>query len=616
MSEAPPVLEHPYGTLEPFEAYRERTNWIFEPERNLKPRLKIDRSHPEATVTDLRDILTGSGRLYDRGSPVRVVFDHTLDGSVAHSMTADSLTLETHFSCQPYVLAKTDDGWVERDAPLPPQMARMYLGWRGEWNLPPLNGIATTPLLSDDGSIRSARGYDTATGLWCERVPDVGDLVPLRPTRAQAEAALALIRDAFKTFCFADAETIKESGVSIVDLSKQPGLDESSFLTALLGAVCRPCLWFAPGALFRGAPYSGSGAGKGKLARCICAVAYGRQPSAVTAGGSAEELEKRISASLLEGGPAVLLDNFNNVTLRSASLESALTERPAKVRQFRTLDLIPLNALAQLFVTGNGVLLAQDIVRRFIPTEFDAGMEDPERRSFPGGDILANTVHRRPELLAALLTIWRWGRGSGDIKRGVVLGSYERWCAWVRDPLLALGCRDPVDRLSEAKARDPFRQTISALFDAWWRHHGSSPQTAHQLDTEVQKIIDPQGRGRQYVVVQLEKLAGTRLAGFVLTHQRGLSSYAVATYALQRRADGNFTDQTDGPHDDDAISPQFVKEAELQSMKAAVSGEANMDQAGGHGDHADHQSCVWNAALNENDELGESGHVTTRDGLI
>jgi hypothetical protein len=32
-----------------------------------------------------------------------------------------------------------------------------------------------------------------------------------------------------------------------------------------------------------------------RLGSCICAVAYGRQPSAVTAGGSSEELEKRIA---------------------------------------------------------------------------------------------------------------------------------------------------------------------------------------------------------------------------------------------------------------------------------------------------------------------------------
>ena len=325
-------------------------------------------------------------------------------------------------------------------------------------------------------------------------------------------------------------------------------MDESSFLTALLGAVCRPCLDLAPGALFRGAPYSGSGTGKGKLARCICAVAYGRRPSALTAGGTPEEMEKRISAAMLEGGPAVLFDNFNNVTLRSASLESALTERPAKVRQFHTLNLIALNALASVFVTGNGVLLAQDMVRRFIPVDFDARMEDPERRSF-AGDILTEMTRKRQGLLAALLTIWRYGRFAGDLNRGASLGSYEQWCAWVRDPLLNLGCRDPVKRLGEVKQRDPFRRMIGALFAAWWKHHGSSPQTAHQLDIEVQRIIDPHGRGRQYVTSQLETLDGTRLGGFILTRQKGLAFYAVATYALQETGHHNFTSPADGTDD-------------------------------------------------------------------
>ena len=99
----------------------------------------------------------------------------------------------------------------------------------------------------------------------------------------------------------------------------------------------------------------------------------------------------------------------------------------------------------------------------------------------------------------------------------VVLGSYEQWGEWARDPLLTLGCRDPVERLSETKAQsDPMRQMTSDLFATWWQHHGSSSQTAHRLDPEVQKIIDPHGRGRQHVAAQLEKLAGTRIAGFVL----------------------------------------------------------------------------------------------------
>jgi hypothetical protein len=90
-------------------------------------------------------------------------------------------------------------------------------------------------------------------------------------------------------------------------------------------------------------------------------------------------------------------------------------------------------------------------------------------------------------ILSALLTIWRYGRRSNGIKCGVVLGSYEEWCAWVRDPLLSLDCRDPVERLSETKARDPMRQMTSDLFATWRQHHGSSSQTAHRLDLEVRK---------------------------------------------------------------------------------------------------------------------------------
>jgi hypothetical protein len=259
----------------------------------------------------------------------------------------------------------------------------------------------------------------------------------------------------------------------------------------------------------------------------------------VTSGGSQEELEKRISSALLEGGPAVLLDNFNNITLRSSSLESALTERPAKVRQFRTLDLVTLNALASMFVTGNGVLLGRDLVRRFIPTELDAGTEDPERRPFDG-DIIAEMTDRRAELLIALLTIWRWGR-QNRLKRGIVLGSYEVWCSWARDPLIALGCRDPVIRVLETKQRDPHRQATHDLFLTWRAHHHDNPVKAYDLHLEVQKIIDPQGRGRQFVATALEKLAGARLGGFILTRQESYGKWSGATYAVQ---------EANGPHDD------------------------------------------------------------------
>ena len=64
---------------------------------------------------------------------------------------------------------------------LPSWFALMYLEWWGEWQLPPLNGVASAPLLQDDGTINSTEGYDPASGMWCEDVPDLTGLVPEHP---------------------------------------------------------------------------------------------------------------------------------------------------------------------------------------------------------------------------------------------------------------------------------------------------------------------------------------------------------------------------------------------------------------------------------------------------
>jgi hypothetical protein len=307
-------------------------------------------------------------------------------------------------------------------------------------------------------------------------------------------------------------------------------MDESSFLCSLLTAACRPSLHLAPGAFFGAAPMSGAGVGKGLLVRCINAIAFGRQPFAVTGGGNREEQEKRIAAALISAGPALFLDNFNNTTLRSAALASALTERPAQVREFGKLEFIVLNAHAFVALTGNGLALSEDLVRRFITTLLDARVEDPEQRCFVGS-ILAEVTRRRAGLLAALLTIWRWGR-QAEVRAAKPLGSYEQWCSWVRDPLVALCCRDPVERISETKQRDPGRQTIAALFDIWWKHHHDSPMKANDLHDDVKHAADPQGRSRQFLVAYLEKLAGTRLGGYVLTRQGSPGKWGLTTYKL------------------------------------------------------------------------------------
>src|SRR4249919_3164585 len=139
-----------------------------------KPRLHINHYDPYQTVTALRDLLADSGDLYDRGVPVRLAFNQTQRGMVAQVLTPDVLVLMASKICRPYVLKGRD----KLDEVLPRSFAVMYLGWHGEWRLPPLNGIASAPLLRGDGTIKSTQGYDLATGMWCENVPDLTTLVP------------------------------------------------------------------------------------------------------------------------------------------------------------------------------------------------------------------------------------------------------------------------------------------------------------------------------------------------------------------------------------------------------------------------------------------------------
>jgi hypothetical protein len=368
--------------------------------------------------------------------------------------------------------------------------------------------------------------------MWCENIPNLAGLIPPLPTKRDAEFSLRLLREAFMTFCFADAETLyQQTGLAVVDVNKNPGRDESGFLVALLTAVCRPSLHLAPGVLLRAPTLSGAGAGKGLLARCICSIAFGRPPHAVTGGGNNEELEKRIAAELMGGGPALFLDNLNNVTFKSDLLASAITERPARVRVLGKSQMVPLNASAFVILTGNGLSVSEDLARRFIVVEFDPRSENPESRSFVG-DICKEVSERRSELLAALLTIWRWGRTAKGITEGQRLGSFEQWCRWVRDPLLALGCQDPVKRVLETKQRDTSRQAVVELFNVWWERHGDRPIRISELHVDVQNASDLCGHSRQFISAYLEKLAGARMAGFVLTRHEPVGTWGRATYAL------------------------------------------------------------------------------------
>jgi len=518
--------------------YARKCGWTEDEARALLPRLDIDWSDLPATAKKLAKMIAErDDYLFNGNRPVRIIVE--ADGMpCAIEVVSEALRVYAHEICDPW--ATTKHG-LQR-VTLSHSIAALYLhGLAGSWGLKVFRGITTAPILDNDGGVRVLQGYDAATGLWCHNVPML--TVPDTPSAQDAAAALERIRHTFRTFPFADGERIKDpvSGLEAIDTSKPAGLDESAFVVALLTAVCRSSLMLAPGFLCEAPSFSGAGTGKGLLVKAICIVASGAQPSAFTSGHDAEEFDKRLTAALVRARPAIFLDNFNAKELRSDILDSALTESQAEVRIMGQTKMVPLHVRTFVGITGNGVQPAEDMARRLIVAHLDARMENPEERKFEPG-FLDDIVMARASLLTDALTIWRWGRQhKNEIPRGRPLGSFEVWCQWVRDPLLVLGMRDPVERVAEIKAADPKREAVREVLDAWWERHRDTPVKAADLAQEVTDRIPGSiafdgGLNRQRVAGWLRQLVGTNVGRYRLTiaTTEGPKSEPVKLYALTK----------------------------------------------------------------------------------
>ena len=79
-----------------------------------------------------------------------------------------------------------------------------------------------------------------------------------------------------------------------------------------------------------------------------------------------------------------------------------------------------------------------------------------------------------------------------------------------------------------------FLLLLTDLFLIWWEHHRDRPVAIRALHEDVRQAADPQGRGRQFLASSLERLVGTRMAGFVLTRQAPVGTWGAATYSLEK----------------------------------------------------------------------------------
>ncbi len=490
------------------------------------PELIVDHANLPATARHLAGLLATAGALFERGGQVvRVVHGH--DNPQIEQLTVEGVILEAHKVCRPVEYKEKQGSTQRKNVTLPASVARLYLNMAGDRDLPVLKGICSTPVLLDDGSIRCSNGYDTLRGTWCLNLLCPPQMA-VRPTFSEARASLHLVRQTLALFPFADSVRVYIDQVSSVDLTQDPGADKSAFLVGLLTAVCRQSLPLAPALLLRAPQLSGSGTGKGMLVHAAAEIAFGQKPMAFTSHGVGQELTKRIEAQLLQSAPMMFLDNLNATFLSSNQLAQIITEGQVCTRRLGQSKMVPLSTNAFIAVTGNAVKISEDLARRFLVVNLDAKCEHPEQRRF-NQDFETRVAADRLRLQEALLTIWRWGR-QNRLRPGIPFGSFEVWASWCRDPLLALGCLDPVQGIAELKAEDPLRQHIAEFFEAWHARHGSTLLKFRDLDPDVSAHLGgiPQTR-----VAKLQQFENTRAGGFVLEAIKPRGAWGKKSYRVR-----------------------------------------------------------------------------------
>jgi hypothetical protein len=344
------------------------------------------------------------------------------------------------------------EAWVRVDPPA--RHASVLFDSTSYPHLPVLNGLARQPYLRSDGSQMTAAGYDSVTGLF--GVFDAREFsVPDMPTRAQAEAALALLKDLLGEFSFANAS------------------DLAAALTAILTATIRPSLAHAP--MFHARAHM-VGSGKSYLCEVVTAFATPQRGTPTTFPTDDEECRKMLLAELLRAPAVVEFDNLTGNLLAHNSLCTVLTSEFMSGRILGVSKTATVSTRTLFLSSGNNVGPVQDMTRRCISIRLDPGCETPAARNFTRPDLVREVLGERGHYVSAALTIVRAWIVAGRPKTACrSLAGYGDWSDLCRQPLLWLNCADPSVSVFEAMSEDPDRETLDRLLTAWQSVFGKMP---------------------------------------------------------------------------------------------------------------------------------------------
>jgi hypothetical protein len=410
-----------------------------------RPIIQIHTGRMHLTYAEAEKHLSAQGVHFERsGLLVRVRHDALTGQCSIREVPALELarTLDRISAWQRFDKRAKD--WVPTDPP-PRVCTVLAAGCRTE-SLRPLAGLVRQPFIREDGSVCATAGYDGQTRLF--GLFQAGAFAVIdHPTRTDAEAALMRLKALLEEFPFASEH------------------DRAAALAAMLTAAVRPVLRASP--MFHVRAHA-AGTGKSYLAELIAAFAMAERSSPLTFPTSNDECDKVLFAELARSPGVIVFDNCTADIVPWKKLCTVLTEAQVGGRILGSSKTITVSSRVLILSSGNNVGPVADMARRCVTINLDAKDEMPATRRFTRPDLLDDVRATRAHHVMDALTIVRGWIGAGRPRSGAApLGSYGEWSQWCREPLLWLGCSDPVASVFTAMEEDPERQRLQLLMTAW-----------------------------------------------------------------------------------------------------------------------------------------------------
>lgn len=325
----------------------------------------------------------------------------------------------------------------------PKDVAKIVLAREGYWQFRKITGVITTPTMRPDGTILAEPGYDARTRLLLLKPPRL-PTIPPRPTRDDALQALRTLGELLEGFPFVD------------------GASKAVAFSALITPVVRGALSVAPMHAVS-APVAGSG--KSYIVDLASAISAGDRTPVQSPGGNEQEFEKRLTGAVLAGQAIISIDNVNGEL--GGDFLCQMIERPlVAVRPLGGSTIVQIESRASSFATGNNIRLVGDMTRRVVLCSLDPDMERPETRTF-NSNPFEMVLEDRGKYIAAALTIARAYKVADYPQMLNPLASFEDWSRVVRSALVWLGCADPCETMTKARADDPVTASLGAMLATW-----------------------------------------------------------------------------------------------------------------------------------------------------